>query len=417
MPRFSVLVPTRDRPDLLAFCLESLAQQTFPDVEVIVADNPVEAAAGDVFERWRAEGWQYVKAPEPLTMHDNWERGLQHATGEFVAVVIDKTILQPRALELANRALEDDPEADLVSWWNDPYNPDDEAGAVGNGVLVPTSQTRDTERFDPAAELATMYALDHRRGTDPIHYYRGKIVFGAYSKALLGRIGDACGRVFYPFAPDYTSRIPALALTRGAIDIGRPLLVSYSSVRSNGRRTASRSSYAKRFVTGAAADALALLPIRGLYASQHNVVAHDYVTAAKRLRLDSIPELDRENLVRRAREDLELMEWDTPEDRDEQYAILEAEEARLGVTAHVPEADPVAEESPPTPRTIRSTSGDLLRKVPPAERAVRWALRRPVQPEPEPPPAPPSYTSPVDAARAADQLYTSDLDTLVGGAL
>jgi hypothetical protein len=121
--------------------------------------------------------------------------------------------------------------------------------------------------------------------------------------------------------------------------------------------------------------------------------------------------------VRRAREDLELMEWDRPEDRDEQYAILEAEEARLGVTAQVPEEEPVAEEPPPPPRTLRSTSGDLLRKVPPADRAVRWALRRPVQPEPEPPPPPPTYTSPVDAARAADELYTSDFDTLVGGAL
>ena len=401
-----MLVPTRDRPDLLDFCLEALAQQTFPDVEVIVADNPVETAAGDVFERWRGEDWQYVKAPEPLTMHDNWEHGLQHATGDFVAVVIDKTILQPRALELANRALEDDPEADLVSWWNDPYNPDDEAGEVGLGVLVPTPQTRETERFDAAAELRRMYALDHRRGTDPIHYYRGKIVFGAYSAVLLARIRDACGRVFYPFAPDYTSRIPALALTRGAIDIGRPLLVSYSSVRSNGRRQASLSSHAKQFVTDTAADALELLPIRGLYASQHNVVAHDYATSASRLGLESIPELDRKNLVRRAREDLELMEWDTPEAHDAQYAILEAEEVRLGVTYPVPDEEPAEEEPPPPPRTLRSASGDLLRKLPPAERAVRWALRRPVQPPPEPPPPPPTYASPVDAARAADELYS-----------
>jgi len=54
-------------------------------------------------------------------MHDNWESGMQRATGDFLAVVIDKTILHPSALELANRALEDDPGADLVSWWNDGY--------------------------------------------------------------------------------------------------------------------------------------------------------------------------------------------------------------------------------------------------------------------------------------------------------
>jgi len=400
-----VLVPTRDRPDLLGFCLEALARQTFPDVEVIVADNPVEAAAGDVFEQWRQDGWQYVRAPEPLTMHDNWEHGLQYAIGEFVAVVIDKTILQPRALGLANRALEDDPGADLVSWWNDPYNPTDESGDVGNGVLVATPDTRDAARFDPAFELLKMFSLEQRRGADAFHYYRGKIVFGAYSRTLLARISDACGRVFHPLNPDYTSRIPALALTRGAIDLGRPLLVSYHSRRSNGRRAAYSAPYAKSFVLGAAPEALERLPIPGLYASQHNVVVHDYVESARRLAPATLPVLNRENLVRRAREDLELIAWDSPDERDEQYAILEAEEARLGVTYPVPEEGSV-EDPPPIPWTVRRASGELLRKVPPADRAARWALRRPVELPPEPPP-PPTFASPVEAARAADELYAS----------
>src|SRR3954453_7668999 len=188
MPRFSVLVPTRDRPDLLGFCLEGLARQAFPDVEVVVVDNPVQGPARDVFERWRREGWHYVRAPRPLPMHENWEFGLQRTTGEFVAVVIDKTILQPGALELAKRALDDDPEADLVSWWNDGYNPDDESGAVGDGFLIPTPETREPARFDAAAELEKIYSLDERRGVDPIHYFRGKIVFGAYAQTLLERI-------------------------------------------------------------------------------------------------------------------------------------------------------------------------------------------------------------------------------------
>ena len=400
-----MLVPTRDRPDLLGFCLEALAHQTFSDVEVIVADNPVEAAARDVFDHWRREGWQYVRAPEPLTMHDNWERGLEHATGDFVAVVIDKTILQPRALEFVNRALEDDPEADLVSWWNDPYNPADEGGEVGNGVLVPTPKTRDTERFDASAELRRMYSLDDRRGTDGCHYYRGKIVFGAYSGTLLRRIREACGRVFYPLNPDYTSRVPALALTRGAIDMGRPLLVSYHSQRSNGRRAAHSAAYAKSFVMGAEPTALQDLPIAGLYASQHNVVAYDFVASARRLAPKALPDLDRENLARRAREDLDRIGWDSPEEQDEQYRILEAEEVRLGLTP-VQAEEPPPEPLPP-PRTFRDASRELMQRMPPVERTARWVLRRPVQEPPEPPPPPPTFTSPVEAALAADRLYTA----------
>jgi hypothetical protein len=148
------------------------------------------------------------------------------------------------------------------------------------------------------------------------------------------------------------------------------------------------------------------LPIANLYASQHNVVAYDYVESARRLARTWLPELDRENLVQRAREDLELIGWDSAEERDEQYAILEAEEARLGMTYVEPEERPV-EAPAPNPWTAHRAIHTLLRRVPPAERAARWALRRPIQPPPEPPPPPPSYASPVDAAFAADELYTS----------
>src|ERR671919_2467208 len=105
MPRFSVVVPTRDRPDLLDFCLEGLAAQTFADVEVIVSDNATQRSARDVFDRWARSGWRYVTPERPLPMHENFERGCAEATGDYVAVVIDKTVLHPSALDVANRAL------------------------------------------------------------------------------------------------------------------------------------------------------------------------------------------------------------------------------------------------------------------------------------------------------------------------
>src|SRR6266576_2940044 len=98
MTRFSVVVPTRDRPDLLEFCLESLAGQTAEDVEVVVSDNPAQTPAREVFDRWSRPGWRYVRPERPVPMHENFERACAEATGDYVAVVIDKTVLQPSAL-------------------------------------------------------------------------------------------------------------------------------------------------------------------------------------------------------------------------------------------------------------------------------------------------------------------------------
>jgi len=392
-PRFSVVVPTRDRPDLLAYCLESLVEQTFDDIEVIVADNPLQRPARGVFERWARPGWKYLRANEPLAMHDNWERAWRATTGEYVTFLIDKTFLHPSALELADGAAAAQTQIDMVTWWNESYYPLDERRRLGRGRYLPTATPVPMAPYDPAAELAQLYEYDARRGSDPIHYCRGKIVFGVYSRALLETIRDRTGRVFHPLSPDYTSRVPALAFSRKALDLGRPLLMSYNSVRSNGRRVAADADYARQFVQEADAAALDALPISGLYSSSHNLVAYDLVSSAARCPGGSVPELDLRNLVRRAREDLATVAWADPAQRADQYARLEAAEARLGVTP-----TPLTTDARPS-RTPRRIALEVLGRFPAAEQLVYRAARRPQR-------TVPVFESPIDAARAADRHYT-----------
>src|SRR5262249_1509362 len=157
-------------------------------------------------------------------------------------------------------------------------------------------------------------------------------------RGLLETIRSRTGRVFHPITPDYTSRISALALSTYLLDLGRPLLVSYSSARSNGQQVALSPAYARRFIEETHPGALDALPISGLYGSAHNIVAYDLVTSAARLRPVPTPEINLVNLVRRAREDLEAMQWTDPAERNEQFAILEVEEARLGVVPMPPDS-------------------------------------------------------------------------------
>jgi hypothetical protein len=378
VPRFSVIVPTRDRPDLLDFCLESLAEQTFHDAEVIVSDNPTTAPGRDAFDRWARPGWRYVRPERPLAMHDNFELACAEASGEFVAVVIDKTVLHPSALELANRALATEPRIDIVTWRNEGYNPVDEEREPGRGRFAPVAESAEPALYDPALELARRFANSDRRGSDPVHYVRGKIVFGAFSRRLLNRIREQTGRVFHPLAPDYTSMVSACVLAGAGVDLGRPLLVSYNSARSNGRRQALDAGHARRFVEATDPAILDELPISGVYASHHNVVAYDLVSSAARCPAGSTPSLDMPNLLRRAREDLDAVGWSDRHERGLQYALLESAEAEHGV---VPERSAPAERS-------------LARGV-----VARLAARRPRQ-------APPTYGSPVEAARVADRHYS-----------
>jgi glycosyltransferase involved in cell wall biosynthesis len=384
--RFSVVVPTRDRPDFLDFCLEGLAAQTFDDFEVIVSDNATQAPSREVFERWARPGWRYLAQERPVAMHENFERGCAEATGEYVAVVIDKTVLHPSALEVADRALDGEAGIDIVTWWNEGYDPVDEHENLGQGCFQPSARTIRPKFYDPAAELNQRFANTERRGIDQVGYVRGKIVFGAFSRLLLGRIREQTGRLFYPLAPDYTSMVPACALASGGLDLGRPLLVSYNSMRSNGRMQSIDPAYARRFVEAVDPGIIDALPIPGLYTSPHNVVAYDLVSAAARCPAGTTPPLDYVNLLRRAREDLDRVVWAEPVERDAQYAILAAAENRVDVTP--------ATANQAGSRGLRATLISEIARVPLLARiAYRVAGR--------------AYASPVEAARAADRHYAA----------
>jgi glycosyltransferase involved in cell wall biosynthesis len=390
MPRFSVVVPTRDRPDLLDFCLGGLAAQTFDDFEVIVSDNPTRVPVEDVVERWSRRGWRYLRHEQPLPMHDNFERGCAEARGEYVAVVIDKTVLHPSALEVADRALRAEP-ADIVTWRNEGYDPVDEGRNVARGRFRPGGMTVERTVYDPTSELAERFANPTRRGSDPVHYVRGKIVFGAFSRALLDRIGEHTGRVFHPLAPDYTSMVPGCVLADRALDVGRPLLVSYNSGRSNGRQQSLDPAHARHFIEASDPAIIDALPIPGLYASTHNVVAYDLVSSAARCPEGTTPHLDVVNLLRRAREDLDGVAWPEQAERDAQYAILEHAESEHGV---VP-----ALASPQARRRASTALAGALTRLPPVESLVYRAAGMPN-------PSGQVFDSPVDAARAADEHYS-----------
>ena len=261
---------------------------------------------------------------------------------------------------------EKEPAMDIVSWWNEGYDPVDELNDLRIGRFLPTATIAEATVYEPAAELVQRFANETRRGTDPVHYVRGKIVFGAYSQLLLDRIRELAGRVFHPLAPDYTAMVPACVLSDGAVDVGRPLLVSYNSRRSNGRLQSTDPRHARRFIEAVDPEIVDALPIPGLYTSTHNVVAYDLVSAAARCPAGATPQLDMPNLLRRIREDFDEVAWADADERAAQYALLERAEAEQGVE---PEASLAAAKQPRSLRQLISRAVLPNGAVPPGATA------------------------------------------------
>src|SRR5688500_2786357 len=83
MPRFSIVIFTKNRSDLIGFALESVLNQTFPDFEVIIADNDDTDATAKVLSTYQDSRIRYLRTGS-LSMIDNWEAGVSLACGEYV---------------------------------------------------------------------------------------------------------------------------------------------------------------------------------------------------------------------------------------------------------------------------------------------------------------------------------------------
>ncbi|MFI1577022.1 glycosyltransferase family 2 protein [Embleya sp. NPDC020630] len=94
-PRVSVIVATRERPELLAACLRTLLWQTYPDIELIVVDNaPTTNRTASVVRGGCAGLVRYVREPRPgLALAHN--RGIAVATGELLAFTDDDVLADP----------------------------------------------------------------------------------------------------------------------------------------------------------------------------------------------------------------------------------------------------------------------------------------------------------------------------------
>lgn len=95
---FSIVIPTRNRAQLLSFALQSALAQDFDDYEIVVSDNCSLDNTAQVVKDLQTGRVRYVRVDRPLSMPDHWEFALDQANGQYVIFLSDDDALTKDAL-------------------------------------------------------------------------------------------------------------------------------------------------------------------------------------------------------------------------------------------------------------------------------------------------------------------------------
>lgn len=226
-PFFSIVIPTRNRPQLIRDTVISAVAQRFNSFEVIVSDNSSDDRTRD---RLRADGSAggiaYVRPPRDMPMPDHWEFATLQARGQYVLVLTDRSVLRQGALAAIHQAITAHGRevTEVCSWRWSLF--DDERGLElpGAAAAEPRSQLR------ASMEVAAEFVAPRK----DYPYALPRALNSCYSAAIAARIRARHGRLFFPLSPDFTSAFLMLAHAHELLYIDAPLFISRGLGESTG---------------------------------------------------------------------------------------------------------------------------------------------------------------------------------------
>ncbi|RPI78464.1 MAG: glycosyltransferase family 2 protein [Chloroflexi bacterium] len=113
MPQVSVIIPTRNRANLLAEAIESVLNQTYSDFELVIVDDGSTDHTAEVVTAFRDQRIVYCKQ-EKQERGAARNKGVALSQGEFITFLDDDDWYMPRKLEIQVRELRANPDVGIV---------------------------------------------------------------------------------------------------------------------------------------------------------------------------------------------------------------------------------------------------------------------------------------------------------------
>lgn len=223
-----IVVPTRNRADLVTTTIASALAEDDPRVRVLVSDNSTDAEQSDRLSAWCAarpeQRLRYVRPPEPLAMTAHWQWALDTALADagttHVMYLTDRLVMRPGALADLLAIVAGHPR-DVVT--------------VGGDVIIDYEQPVTLYEIPWTGKL---FRVDSRQmlrlAARGISIAMPTMLNSLVPRSVLEDIHRAYGSVFASIAPDHCFSNRCLDRVDSILHCDQPFLIQRALWRSNG---------------------------------------------------------------------------------------------------------------------------------------------------------------------------------------
>lgn len=114
LPVVSVFIPTHDRPHFLREAIESVLDNGFGDIELVVSDDSESGSGQSVVESINDPRIRYLRNPPPSSMAGNWDYAVRATRGRYAFKLDDDDRILPGFLSQCVAILEHEPDVACV---------------------------------------------------------------------------------------------------------------------------------------------------------------------------------------------------------------------------------------------------------------------------------------------------------------
>ena len=231
---FSVLLPTRNRLELLRQAVESVLMQEDPDWEVVISDNASSQDIAGYVASLSDVRIRYSRAETLLPVTENWNRAVEMSRGDYLIMLGDDDALLPGCLQRVR---------ELIHGWNQPDAIYTQALQFAYPGVVPGhpqgfiqtgyNQFFESGASEPFALTSAMAQALVRNATQFRIRYGFNMQHFVFSRRLVEAL-QSKGPFFQSPYPDYYAANAILLAARTIVAHPRPLVLIGISPKSFG---------------------------------------------------------------------------------------------------------------------------------------------------------------------------------------